>query len=213
MLTASWNNLTSDLSIPVGYGVASGSYTPNYPSSGYVPLTVNQVHSTSYNNYTYGQVSFTGATGVAQNWRFLTNSSSSTTISGGNSNSFWIRFTQAGAFATIRADIPTPCGLTTVDYSFTTSGGARYALSPNPASNDIKIKASKANSDPNASATDIPEYDVQIFTRYNQLVKKAKCPKGNGEVTIDVSSLASNQLYTVQLISNEDVQTISFYKE
>ena len=213
VLTASWNNLRSDLSIPVGYGMATGSYTPNYPSSGYVPLTINQVHSTSYNKYTYGQVSFTGATGVAQNWRFLTNSSSSTTISGGNSNSFWIRFTQAGAFATIRADIPTSCGITTVDYSFTSSGGARYALSPNPASNEIKIKASKTSNDPNASTSDIPEYDVNIFTSYNQLVKKAKCPKGNGEVTIDVSGFVSNQFYTVQLISNEDVQTISFFKE
>lgn len=150
---------------------------------------------------------------MAQNWRLLTSSSPSTTILGGNSNSFWIRFTQSGAFATVRADIPTSCGLQTVDYSFTTSGAARYALSPNPASNDIKIKASKVSDDPNASTSDIPEYDVQIYTSYNQLVKKAKCPKGNGEVTIDVSSLASNQLYTVQLISSEDVQTISFYKE
>ena len=216
ILTASWNNFTSDIPIIVGYGEASGSYTPNYPQSGYVPLTVNQVHPTKYNRFTYGQVSYTGATGQAQNWRFLTNSSSSTTISGGNGNSFWIRFAQAGAFATIRADIPTACGLRTVDYSFTSNlgGGYQYALSPNPASNNITITALNVSADPNARTTsEMPEYEVQIFTRYNQLMKKTKCPKGSKDITIDVSNLPSNQLYTVQFISSEDVQTKSFFKE
>jgi hypothetical protein len=216
ILTASWNNFTTDISIPIGYGAESSSYTPNYPQSGYVPLTVNQVHPTKYNRYTYGQVSFTGATGQAQGWRFLTNSSSSTTISGGNGNSFWIRFAQAGAFATIRADIPTLCGTRTVDYSFTSNlgGGYQYALSPNPASNNITITALNVSVDPNARTTsEMPEYEVQIFTRYNQLMKKTKCPKGSKDITIDVSNLPSNQLYTVQFISSEDVQTKSFFKE
>jgi Pregnancy-associated plasma protein-A len=216
ILTASWNNFASDISIPVGYGAESSSYTPNYPSSGYVPLTVNQVHPTKYNRFTYGQVSFAGATGQAQNWRFLTNSSSSTTISGGNGNSFWIRFTQAGAFATIRADIPTLCGTRTVDYSFTSNlgGSLQFALSPNPASNNITITALNVSADPNARTTsEMPEYEVQIFTRYNQLMKKTKCPKGSKDITIDVSNLPSNQLYTVQFISSEDVQTKSFFKE
>jgi hypothetical protein len=216
ILTASWNNFTSSLSIPVGWGDASGSYTPNYPSSGYVPLTINQVHSTKYNRYTYGQVSFSGVIGVPMNWRLLTSSSSSTTISGGNGNTFWIRFAQANAFATIRADIKTACGDKTVDYSFVSNlgGSLQYALSPNPASNNITITALNVSADPSARITsEMPEYEVQIFTRYNQLMKKTKCPKGSKDLTIDVSSLPSNQLYTVQFISSEDVQTKSFFKE
>jgi hypothetical protein len=214
-LTASWNNFTTDLTIPVGYGAESSSYTPNYPSSGYVPLTVNQVHSTSYNKFTYGQVSFTGATGQAQNWRFLTNSSSSTTISGGNSNSFWIRFTQPGAFATIRADIPTLCGLRTVDYSFTSnlSGGYQYRLSPNPATNNITINASNVSIDPNARVEDTPEFEIQIFSRYSQLMKTMKYPKGSTEIQMDVSNLPSNQLYTARIVSSTDTHTLSFFKE
>ena len=38
-----------------------------------------------------------------------------------------------------------------------------------PASNDIKIKAPKSNSDPNASTSDIPEYTVQLITKYRPL--------------------------------------------
>jgi hypothetical protein len=212
VLTATWNNLTSDISIPIGYAIENSTYTPNYPSSGYIPLRVNQVHETSFNRFTYGQVAFTGATGQAKNWRFLTSSSNTTTMSG-TGNSFWIRFTQAGALATIRAEIPTICGDRSVDYSFTTSGSSAFSISPNPVSNNITIRASNAVTDANALTTEIPEYDVQIFTRYNQLMKKAKCHKGNGEITIDISTLSSNQLYTVQLITATDIQTISFFKE
>ncbi len=211
-LTASWGNFTDDIKFKVGYGVEDSRYNPNYYNSWYRPMTNRSVSMTSYNNWTYGQVSFSNATGPAKNWR-LASSSSQTYISCWNNN-IGVYLTQPYAFATIRAEVPTNCGDVTVEYSFL--GGylnPAYGISPNPASNNITISATGLAEDPNARTINPTAYEVQIFNRFNQLLKKTTCPRGNNEVQIDISSFPSNQLYTVKLISTNDVQTKSFFKE
>jgi hypothetical protein len=202
ILTASWNNFTSDITIPVGYGLESSTYNRNFNNSGNIDLRVNGVHTTSSNNWTNGQVAFSNATGVVKNWRIVSSTFPAST-SMGSSNNF---------------SIPTSCGDKTIEYSFLASyltSSLSFALSPNPASNNITIAAARVSTDPNArtTSTEVPEYEVQIFTRYSQLMKKMKCDKGMKDITIDVSNLPSNQLYTVKLISSEGVETKSFFKE
>ncbi len=213
-ITASWNNYIDSKKFVVGYGSENSTYNPNYQNSGNRPLYKNSVSMTSYNNWTYGQVNFATATGVAKNWR-LKSSSSPTYISTGNSNNFSIYLTQPYALATIQADIPTDCGDKTVEYSFL--GGylnLTYEISPNPSSHEITISAF-APSDPNnrTASSNTPAYEVQIFNSFNQLMKKKKASKNNGTITIDISNFPSNQFYTVKLISDNDVQTKSFFKQ
>jgi Pregnancy-associated plasma protein-A len=212
-LTATWGNYISDFVIPVSaYGIESSTYTTydNY-SYGSPVLTLRNGGFYSAKTNTYGTVSFSGANGVAKNWRIF--SQSGQAYLNGYGNNFSLNV-YPNSNVTIRADIPTTCGGDKmVQYTFYRSG-YQYALSPNPASNNITITALNVSADPNARTTsEMPEYEVQIFTRYNQLMKKTKCPKGSKDITIDVSNLPSNQLYTVQFISSEDVQTKSFFKE
>ena len=215
-ITASWNNLAADFTIPIGYGAENSTYNPNYYNSGNVSTTTGSVNMTSYNNWTYGQVSFTGATGLAKNWRLVScNSCNPQTYFSGSGNSFGVYLTQPYAFATIRAEIPAACGDITIEYSFL--GGylnPGYTLSPNPANNEITISASLPI-DPNnrTSSLSTPAYEVQIFNAYNQLMKKTKVKKDDRDVTIDVSRFPSNQFYTVKLISDNDVQTKTFFKQ
>ena len=211
VLSASWNNFVSDIAITVGYGTESSTYTTyDSYSSGSPVLTLRNGGFYSAKTNTYGTVSFTGANGVAKNWRIF--SQSGQAYLNGNGNNFSLSV-YPNSNVTIRADIPTACGDRIVQYTFYRSG-YQYALSPNPASNNITITALNVSADPNARTTsEMPEYEVQIFTRYNQLMKKTKCEKGSKDITIDVSSLPSNQLYTVQLISSEGVETKSFFKE
>jgi Pregnancy-associated plasma protein-A/Secretion system C-terminal sorting domain len=213
VLTASWNNNAADISIPVGYGTETSYYNFYYPFSNYGNLRSYGVHYITYNSDTYGQLSFSNATGPAQNWQLLT--SSSQAYFSGSGNSFSIRLTQPYAFARVRATVPTACGDRTVEYSFYGAYGTSYALSPNPAANEITISASALSGDPNSrtSNTTMAEYEVQIFNSFNQLLKKTKSGRGNSEVTIDVSRFPSNQFYTVKLISDTDVQTKSFFKQ
>jgi hypothetical protein len=215
VLTASWNNFTDELPYVVGYGVESSTYNPNYYNSGNRSMTVNSTNMTSYNNWTYGQVAFTGATGTAKNWRLVScNSCNPQTYFYGSGNNFGVYLTQPYAFATIRAEIPTSCGDKTVEYSFL--GGylnPRYGISPNPASNSITISATGLAADPNARVASPTAYEVQIFNNYSQLLKKTTCPSGANDVQIDISSFPSNQFYTVKLISANDVQTKSFFKQ
>jgi Pregnancy-associated plasma protein-A len=213
-LTASWNNFTSDLTIPVGYAVENstgylGPFNPN------APLQNVGYYAVSNNISPYGSLSFTGATGVAKNWRIHYQSGQNTLYGSGNSFNLYLDPYNQYALATIRAEIPTSCGDRTVQYTFYKSGSSayRYALSPNPASNNITVSMTNANPDPNARMDDAPEYEIQILSRFSQLLKRAKCPKGNRDMTVDVSNLPSNQLYTVRLISNNDVQTKTFFKE
>jgi Pregnancy-associated plasma protein-A len=211
VLSASWNNFVSDIAITVGYGTESSTYTTydNYSSSSPV-LTLRNGGFYSAKTNTYGTLSFTGANGIAKNWRIFSQSGQAYLNGYGNNFSLSV---YPNSNVTIRADIPTACGDRMVQYTFYRSG-YQYALSPNPASNNITITALNVSADPNAGTTsEMPEYEVQIFTRYNQLMKKTKCPKGSKDITIDVSDLPSNQLYTVQFISSEDVQTKSFFKE
>jgi hypothetical protein len=211
VLSASWNNFVSDIAITVGYGTESSTYTTydNY-SYGSPVLTLRNGGFYSAKTNTYGTLSFTGANGTAKNWRIFSQSGQAYLNGYGNNFSLSV---YPNSNVTIRADIPTPCGDRMVQYTFYRSG-YQYALSPNPASNNITITALNVSADPNARTTsDMPEYEVQIFTRYNQLMKKMKCTKGSKDITIDVSNLPSNQLYTVQFISSEDVQTKSFFKE
>jgi hypothetical protein len=211
-LTATWNNLADDVTFPIGYGAESSSYNFYYPFYSYNQLRVNGVHTTAYNSTTYGQVSFTGATGQAQNWQLLT--SSSQAVFSGNGNNFSIRLTQPYAFATIRATIPTICGTRTVDYSFYGGYGMSYAISPNPTSSNITITATSLSGDPNARAgSSTADYEVQIFNNLNQLLKKTKNVQGGSDITVDVSSFPPNQFYTVKLISSTDVQTKTFFKQ
>jgi hypothetical protein len=212
ILSASWNNFVSEIAIPVGYGTESSTYTTyDSYSSGSPVLTLTNGGFYSAKTNTYGTLSFNGANGVAKNWRIF--SQSGQAYLNGNGNNFSL-FVYPNSNVTIRADIPTTCnGDKMVQFTFYRSG-YQYALSPNPASNNITITALNVSADPNArTASEMPEYEVQIFTRYNQLMKKTKCAKGSKDITIDVSSLPSNQLYTVQLITSEEVQTKSFFKE
>ena len=214
-VTASWNNYVSDFSyvVDANLGVENSYYNPNYYGSTNRTTTKGSVNMTSYNNWTTGQISFEGATGPAENWRLVSNTSSNYTNCYGNT--FGIYLTQPYQFETLRADIPTSCGYKTVEYSFL--GGylnPRYTLSPNPADNEITIFASLPI-DPNnrTSNSDTPAYEVQIFNAFNQLMKKTKVKKDDRDVRIDVSRFPSNQFYTVKLISDNDVQTKSFFKQ
>lgn len=215
VLTASWNNFTDDFTIPIGYGTENSTYNPGSYNIGNANLRDGVTHMTGYNRYTYIDMNFTGAIGQAKNWR-LVNSSHQIYISSANTtNNFWIYMTQPYAFATIRAEIPTICGDKTVEYSFLSGYlNNNYAISPNPASNEITISAS-APSDPNnrTSNVTVRDYEVQIFNSFNQLLKKTKSGRNNSDVTIDISRFPSNQFYTVKLISNDDVQTKSFFKQ
>jgi hypothetical protein len=215
ILTASWNNFTSDITIPVGYGNEGSLYsysgntfanTPIY-SGGYYPAKSNS----------FGNVSFTGASGTAQNWRVV--SQTGYAYFNGSGNSFNVGAYPPSSNITVEADVNTACGLKTIQYTFYYSrygyggGGYSYRLSPNPASNSITIQASNLNPDPNARLSDIPEYDVQIYNRFSQLMKKVKSPKGAAEIQVDVNGLPSNQLYTARIVSGTDIQNISFFKE
>jgi hypothetical protein len=214
-LTATWNNFTSDISIPLGYGSQGSLYsysgntfanTPIY-SGGYYPAKSNS----------FGNVSFTGATGTAQNWRVV--SQTGYAYFNGSGNSFNVGAYPPSSNITVEADVNTACGLKTIQYTFYYSrygyggGGYSYRISPNPASNSITIQASNLNPDPNARLSDIPEYDVQIYNRFSQLMKKVKSPKGATEIQVDVNGLPSNQLYTARIVSGTDIQNISFFKE
>jgi Pregnancy-associated plasma protein-A len=214
ILIASWNNFTDNISVPVGYGSEgslysySGNSFPNTPiySGGYYPAKSGS----------FGKVSFTGATSAAQNWRVLSQTGSAYLY--GSGNNFNVSAYPPSSSITVKADINTVCGLRTVQYTFYYSpygygGGGYYRLSPNPTGNSLTIQASNLNPDPNARTSDIPEYDVQIYNRFGQLMKKVKCPKGTTQIELDVSGLLPNQLYTARMISGTDVQNISFFKE
>jgi Pregnancy-associated plasma protein-A/Secretion system C-terminal sorting domain len=209
VLTASFNNFISDIEVQIGYGTESSTFRVNGNLS--PPTSINNSGYSSARTNSFGKLIFTGATGVATNWRKLSQSSGQVNLSG-SGNDFNLSVTP-GNYVVIAADIPTVCGIKTVQYTFYNSG-VNYALSPNPASNNITIAASSVNANPNARTTsEVPEYEVQIFNRYSQLIKKSKCPQGSRDITIDVANLPSNQIYTVKLISDSDVQTKSFFKE
>jgi hypothetical protein len=210
VIKASWNNFIEEIPYTVGYGVETSSYDPIYYNTR--SMTKGSVNMTSYNNWTYGRVSFTHATGPAKNWRIV--SSSSQAYISGSGNNFGVYLTQPYALVKVQAEIPTlSCDLT-IEYSFL--GGylnPGYGIAPNPASNSITISATGLAEDPNARTTNQTAYEVHIFNRFNQLLKKTTCPRGSNDVQIDVSSFPSNQLYTVKLISANDVQTKSFFKQ
>jgi Pregnancy-associated plasma protein-A len=208
-LTASWNNFTSDLKIPVGWGSEKSIYRRTNSSN---PTNIYSGGFYSATNSTSGTISFSGATTPGTNWRVVSQSGSATFF--GSGNNFNVNVSQ-NANITLAVDFSTACGLKTTQFTFYRSS-YQFLLSPNPASNSITIAAASisTNPDPNVRTTsEVPEYEVQIFTRYNQLMKKMKCDKGAKDITIDVSNLPSNQLYTVQLISSEGVEIKSFFKE
>jgi hypothetical protein len=215
VLTASWDNFTSDTTFTVGYGSETSTYNPNCYNLYNTPITEGSTNMTCYNNWTYLNVSFSGATGVAKNWRLVYNSHPTYVLNLGSGNQTGVYLTAPYALTTIRAEIPTTCGDKTVEYSFL--GGYLnpvYVISPNPATNEIQISASGLTDDPNARVRNSSAaYEVQIFNRYSQLLKKTICPSGSTDLNIDISRLSSNQLYTVKLISNGNVQVKSFFKQ
>jgi Pregnancy-associated plasma protein-A len=215
VLSASWNNFVSDFTILYGFGNEGSLYsysgntfanTPIY-SGGYYPAKSGS----------FGKVSFSGATGTAQNWRVVSQTGSAYFY--GSGNNFNVSAYPPNSNITVKADVNTACGLRTIQYTFYYSpygyggGGYSYRLSPNPASNSITIQATNTNPDPNARVGDSPEYDVQIYNRFSQLLKTVKCPKGTTEIQVDVNGLPSNQLYTARIVSGVDIQNISFFKE
>ena len=215
IVTASWNNFVDDIKYIAGYGLENSTYNPGSYNIGNTNLRDGVTHMTGYNRYTYIDVNFTGAIGQAKNWRLVSSSSQIYVASANTTNNFWIYMTQPYASATLRAEIPTRCGDRTVEYSFLSGYlNTNYALSPNPADNEITISAS-VPIDPNnrTSNSGTPAYEVQIFNAFNQLMKKTKVKKDDRDVTIDVSRFPSNQFYTVKLISANDVQTKSFFKQ
>jgi Pregnancy-associated plasma protein-A len=219
ILTASWNNNTTDISIPIGYGAESS----------YIVPTCNNDYTTSFpvrdgtntivcpNSYMTGELLFTGATGPATSIT-LTSTNSSYVYFNASGNNFTLYISDPYAYAQIQAQIPTNCGSRTVNYTFFANipnAPNYYRISPNPANNEITISASMPV-DPNnrtGNSASTPAYEVQIFNSFNQLLKKTKVKKDDRDVTIDVSLFPSNQFYTVKLISNNDVQTKSFFKQ
>jgi hypothetical protein len=176
-LTASWNNLTSDIKIPVGYGVEGSLYSYSGNTFANTPIYTGGYYPAKSGSF--GKVSFTGAIGTAQNWRVVSQTGSAYFY--GSGNNFNVSAYPPSSSITVKADINTACGLKTVQYTFYYSpygyGGSSFRLSPNPASNSITIQASNLNPDPNARVGDSPEYDVQIYNRFSQLLKTVKCPK------------------------------------
>jgi hypothetical protein len=225
VLSASWNNMVSDVSIPIGWGDENSTYNINSSNSVNEPLIVGSYNLVGCNRWTNGKVSFTGATGQAKNWRITLNSSSSPAYIFGYTNDFGVQLTQPFQLVKVEAEIPTLCGDKTVAYYFTGGFGFKgdngsgssvnFAISPNPATNQINIQSSLSISDSDNKTGDSNTggYEVQIFNNFNQLMKKAKCPQGNRDITIDVANLPSNQFYTVKLISDNDVQSKSFFKQ
>jgi hypothetical protein len=219
VLTASWNNFTDNITIPIGYGAESS----------YIVPTCNNEYTTSFavrdgtntivcpNSYMTGELLFTGATGPATSIT-LTSTNSSYVYFNASGNNFTLYISDPYAYAQIQALIPTTCGSRTVNYTFFANipnGPNYYRISPNPANNEITISASMPV-DPNnrtSNSASTPAYEVQIFNSFNQLLKKTKVKKDDRDVTIDVSGFPSNQFYTVKLISNNDVQTKSFFKQ
>jgi Pregnancy-associated plasma protein-A len=210
ILTASWNNFASDISIPVGYASELSTYRRTNSSS---PSNIYAGGFYSASSSTSGTIAFSGATTSGTNWRMI--SKSGTATFSGSGNNFFVNVSPSSNI-TIAVDFNTACGLRTVQYTFYNSG-FNFALSPNPAGNSLRIAVSiiNVNPDPNARtiAAEVPAYDVEIYNRFGQLMKKNNNPKGGIDLTVDVSGLASNQLYTIKFISSEDVQTKSFFKE
>jgi hypothetical protein len=145
VIKASWNNFIEEIPYTVGYGVETSSYDPIYYNSR--SMTKGSVNMTSYNNWTYGRVSFTHATGPAKNWRIVSSSSQAYVSDSGNN--FGVYLTQPYALVKVQAEIPTlSCDLT-IEYSFL--GGylnPGYGIAPNPASNSITISATGLVEDP-----------------------------------------------------------------
>jgi Pregnancy-associated plasma protein-A len=214
ILTASWNNFTSDLSIPVGYGAEGSLYSYSGNSFANTPIYSGGSYPAKTNSF--GKVSFTGGIGTAQNWQVISQTGSAYFY--GYGNNFNVSAYPPSSSITVKGDINTACGIKTVQYTFYYSpygygGGSSFRLSPNPASNTITINASNVSTDPNARIGDTPEFEVQIFSRYSQLMKTMKYPKGSTEIQMDVSNLPSNQLYTARIVSSTDTHTLSFFKE
>jgi hypothetical protein len=219
VITASWGNFTDAIPYVFGYGTESS----------YIVPTCNNEYTTSFpvrdgtntivcpNSYMTGELLFTGATGPATSIT-LTSTNSSYVYFNASGNNFTLYISDPYAYAQIQAIIPTTCGSKTVNYTFFANipnAPNYYRISPNPANNEITISASMPvdpnNRTPNSAST--PAYEVQIFNSYSQLLKKTKVKKDDRDVTIDVSGFPSNQFYTVKLISNNDVQTKSFFKQ
>ena len=122
------------------------------------------------------------------------------------------------SFAQIQAVIPTLCGNRTVNYYFFANipngqNPYSYRVSPNPASNNITVSASRSINGTASRVIDSYEYEAQVFNAFGQLMKKKKNIRGEGDVDINVANFPSNQFYTVKLISGTDVQTQRFFKQ
>ena len=212
-LNATWNggNQTSDLPITLGYGIENSTYNRNCYNSYPIDLRINGSHTTCYNTWTTGIVAFTGATGPAQSWRVV--SSYGNPTFSGSGNNFQIYFYGPYHSATIEAIVPTGTCSRTIQYFFLSSMlSYNYAISPNPAYDNIMITAAPNNNDPTARLPQNIEYEVQLYNSFNQLLKKVKNKQGSPDVPIDISSFPSNQFYTVRLISGNDTQIQKFFK-
>ena len=218
-ITATWNNLTASQDIPIGYGAESS----------YIVPTCNNDYTTAYpmsdgantivcpNSGMVGELQFSGATGPALSMTLVSTNSSYVSFNA-NGNSFNLYMSDLYSFVQIQAVIPTICGNRTVNYYFFANipNGLNpyfYRVSPNPASNNITVSASRSINGTVSRVVNTYEYEAQVFNAFGQLMKKKKNLRGEGDVEINVADLPSNQFYTVKLISGTDVQTQRFFKQ
>ncbi len=203
ILTASWNNMTTDLAVPVGWGFQNSTYKFNSNST---PVNINSGGYYPAGNSTSGIISFTGATGAGTNWRTISQYGQASFS--GFLNSFNVSVGQ-GSNITIAVDFPTLCGTRTAIYVFARSGGIyQYALSPNPASNNLTVKGTTQTAVTARNFT----YDVEIISPTSQVVKIKKNISSEQDTNIDISNLAPNQFYTIRFINNNEVEVQRFFK-
>ena len=218
-VTASWGNYTTSVDVAIGYGAESS----------YIVPTCNNDYTTAYpmsdgantivcpNSGMVGELQFSGATGPALSMTLVSTNSSYVSFNA-NGNNFYLYMSDLYSFAQIQAVIPTICGNRTVNYYFFANipNGPNpyfYRVSPNPASNNITVSASRTVNGTASRVINSYEYEAQVFNAFGQLMQKKKNLRGEGEVEINVANFPSNQFYIVKLISGTDVQTQRFFKQ
>ena len=217
-VTASWNNLTTSIGLPTGYGGESSSYSSNcYNDATAVSyLQAGDINIVCPNRYIQAYLGFTGATGPIS--ISMVGNSGTANFSYYGGSSFNLYFPQQYSSAQIRATIPTACGTRTADYYFYANiddnqYNPYYRISPNPASSNVTISAAIKKGSTTERIAETYEYEVQVFNSFGQMLIKKKNIAGAADVDIDVSRFPSNQFYTVKLISGKDVQTQKFFKQ
>ena len=218
-VTASWDNYTTSQDIQVGYGNESSYIVPTCNNDYTTPYPMSDGTNTIVcpNSGMVGELQFSGATGPATSMTLVSTNSSYVSFNA-NGNNFNLYMSDLYSFAQIQAVIPTLCGNRTVNYYFFANipNGPNpyfYRVSPNPASNNITVSASRSINGTASRVIDSYEYEAQVFNAFGQLMKKKKNIRGEGDVDINVANFPSNQFYTVKLISGTDVQTQRFFKQ